>query len=362
MPLYLQVKQVLEDRIRYGHYPLGTRLPGERELAEELQLSPMTVGKAVMALADSGRVYRQRGKGTFVKDLRFVASSRAVNIGLVVNIPASLAMKDFYLGDLFQGIHRAIADTSNRTATYMVTSDLESRLVDTDMDGFIFIGVPDRFVPAIQRLSDAGKRVLTLGAKWENSKVPFVDSDNHAGAQMAVEHLIGLGHRQIAGVFAQQSVSNTIDRIAGFRATMQAHGLPVSPDALIVDDHVMSAERTACSLSSEGLTQLKTLLQGARRPTAIFCGGYYIALDVMQAIADLGLSIPQDVSVVGFDDPVSAAHLMPALTTIRQPLDLMASNVIAMLMEWLQSGIEPHKGELIPTTLIVRDSTAQLKD
>src|SRR5207302_6583580 len=103
------------------------------------------------------------------------------------------------------------------------------------------------------------------------------------------------------------------------------------------------------------VSQLLTL---SPRPTAFFCGGYHLALEAMKAIQEAGLRIPEDISLVGFDDPISARYLSPALTTVHQPLEEMGQLAACKLVQWLRTQEEPPHRNVLPATLQVRDSTA----
>ncbi|HLV80803.1 MAG TPA: substrate-binding domain-containing protein, partial [Chthonomonadaceae bacterium] len=92
-------------------------------------------------------------------------------------------------------------------------------------------------------------------------------------------------------------------------------------------------------------------------PTAFFCAGYYTALETIDVIRAEGLRIPEDISLVAFDDPVSARHLTPPLTTVSQPLDAMGCLAMEKLLQWLTRGETPPRQDILPTQLVVRGST-----
>ena len=123
------------------------------------------------------------------------------------------------------------------------------------------------------------------------------------------------------------------------------------------DDTFVLMEEEATSISQPGREKIRQILRSSARPTAFFCGGYYLALEVMRIAREEGLDIPEDLSVVGFDDPVSAALLSPPLTTVRQPLDEMGRVATEMLLEWLKNTAPPRHGVVLPAQLMVRQST-----
>lgn len=361
MPRYLQVKQLLADRIRYGRYMAGARIPGERELAKEFQVSQMTVNKAILALVDNGFLHREQGKGTFVRGDYRITGSSVMTVGVVVPISADHVIEDFYLGSLFRGMQRAVANAPVNLSILEAMRDIGERLAEAPLDGILFVGVSERDRDTVRDLYRAGKRVVALGARWDDMEAPFVDSDNHYGARCAVEHLIGLGHERIAGVFALLNSSNTRDRIEAFQDTKLRHDLSISAELLVTDEDVVPIAAAGRQLSRAARQQIRGLLTGPDRATAIFCGGYYLALDVIKTIKEAGLRVPEDVSVVGFDDPISASHLTPPLTTVRQPLDEMGRRAMAILVEWFQTGAVSMRGEVLATSLVERESTASYR-
>ncbi|MFC7102772.1 substrate-binding domain-containing protein [Nonomuraea rubra] len=165
---------------------------------------------------------------------------------------------------------------------------------------------------------------------------------NRDGAREATEHLIGLGHERVAIVTGRPGVPCAIERLAGYREAMAAAGLRIDP----------RWEVCGYFQRDGGLAATRELL-GAEPPTAIFTCSDAMAVGVYQALAEHGLRVPDDVSVVGFDDSWAAAHVTPALTTVRQPWPDLGSVALGALL----SGEAPQRVEL-PTTLVVRSSTA----
>jgi len=358
IPRYLQVMQLLEDRIRYGEYALGARIPGERELALEFQVSQMTVNKAILALVDSGCLYREQGRGTFVRSDFRPAGPTVAKVGVVVPISVDHVLDDFYMGSLFRGIQRAVANAPVSLSIMEAIGNVGERLLSAPMDAFLIIGMLERDLPAVKQLHAAGKRAVVLGSHWDQMGTPFVDSDNIHGTKAALDHLLSLGHTRIAGVFALANTSNTIERIATFHAFQKEHGLDAPPEFAVIDEE--NYPTSGHLLSNSARQQVHRLLRRENRPTAFFCGGYFLALETIEAIRSERLRVPDDVSVIGFDDPVSAAHLSPPLTTVRQPLDEMGRRAMTILMEWVQTHREPQRGEVLPTMLIPRASTARV--
>jgi LacI family transcriptional regulator len=200
----------------------------------------------------------------------------------------------------------------------------------------------------LQRLAAARIPLVVIDPPEEpGTAVRSVGTTNWQGGRQATRHLIDLGHQRI-GVIGQEAVWSGRARLAGYRAAMLEAGLGV-------DEHMVCRDDFS---AAGGRAQARRLLALPDSPTAIVAGNDGQAFGVLQALAELGLRAPDDVSVVGFDDVPVAAWATPALTTIRQPLAAMAAAAFRMLSGDLPAvAQEPHHLELA-TSLVIRDSTA----
>ncbi len=178
--------------------------------------------------------------------------------------------------------------------------------------------------------------------------VPFVGATNWAGGRAATKHLIELGHRRIAMIAGPAQVLCCCARLDGYRSAMQAAGLSIEPELVVSAD-----------LAREGgAAAAHTLLALPEPPTAIFASNDLQALGVYQAAREAGLRIPEDLSVVGFDDLPVVAWIDPPLTTVHQPLTEMAVTATELALALGRGEETPQTGLEIATTLTVRSSTA----
>ncbi|HZT41293.1 MAG TPA: GntR family transcriptional regulator [Chthonomonadaceae bacterium] len=349
LPRYLQVKQLLETRIRTGTYRPGARLPGERDLAHELGVSQMTVNKGILAMVDAGWLYREQGKGTFISDGFHPPLPETLHIGVVSRVDAGRMLEDYYLGSLFRGMRQAVSDAPVMLSI-LGAKGFYSQPDDASLDGYLLVDPLYGNVPDIHRLLDSGKRLVAVSAAWPEMQAPFVDSDNVGGTRAAVEHLLNLGHRRIAGVFTLSASSNARDRLYAYEAVLAARSLCLPSDFTIATESSFSSAETRSD-------QVRSLLRRSDRPTAFFCAGYYSALETLDVIREAGQRVPEDVSLVAFDDPLSARHITPPLTTVSQPLDAMGRLATEKLLKWLTYGEQPKRQDILPTELVVRGST-----
>lgn len=181
--------------------------------------------------------------------------------------------------------------------------------------------------------------------------VPFVGATNWSGGRAATRHLTELGHRRIAMISGPQDVLCCCARLDGYRSALGATGLSAAPGYVVHSDLTHEGGRAAA----------RTLLARPDRPTAIFAANDLQALGVYQAAREAGLRIPDDLSVVGFDDLPVVSWVDPPLTTMHQPLTEMAVAATELALT-LGRGEEASRARLeIATTLTVRASTAPPK-
>lgn len=190
--------------------------------------------------------------------------------------------------------------------------------------------------------------VLVDPAGVAPSGIPTIVAANRAGGRLASEHLLRLGHRRIGVITGPQGVGCSEDRLAGHTDALRARGIPQDPRLLHYGDF----------MPASGASAARRMLRMKNRPTAIFAGTDQTASGVYEAAAERGLRIPEDLSVVGFDDVVLSEWMRPALTTVRQPLMDMARTAIRTAAAIAYDGAEVPARIELPTSLTVRASTA----
>ncbi|MFY1636435.1 LacI family DNA-binding transcriptional regulator [Solwaraspora sp. WMMB335] len=178
--------------------------------------------------------------------------------------------------------------------------------------------------------------------------VPTVGSNNWNGGLIATRHLLQLGHRRIALISGPQDVLCSQARTAGFRSAHEELGIPIAADLVRHGDFYVDA----------GFAHGMALLDRPDRPTAIFAGSDMQAMGVLRAARQLGLDVPGDLSVIGYDNVPVAAWTVPTLTTVNQPLRDMASTAAQMLLD-LARDVDPPTSRIdLVTELVIRESTA----
>jgi LacI family xylobiose transport system transcriptional regulator len=199
------------------------------------------------------------------------------------------------------------------------------------------------------RLATSGIPLVALDPMGEPTRdTPSVGATNWNGGVQAARHLLDLGHRRVAVISGLPELLVARARLEACRTALGTAGAPLD-DRLVRSGHF---------LFHDGLRLAEDLLAQPTPPTAIICGNDLQALGVYEAARRAGLRIPQDLSVVGFDDIAVARWCAPPLTTIRQPFAEMGETAAQMLLSIVAGGTAPHSRVELGTSLVVRDSTA----
>jgi len=347
-PKHSQLRKILITKLQRGDWTEGDQLPPETQLAQDYGLARNTVRQALQALVLEGYLEKIHGKGTFIKD-RFPQKLRTWAI-LVNDIQY----------DLYSVLIRGFEDVAQETGIQVIIGNSDNlpekqsryiqQMIARQVDGLaivpiIYGGSKREDFEALKR---AGIPFVFCNRYLEGVKAPRVICDNEGGACLAVEHLIELGHTKIA-YLSESSYSVTQQRLLGYQQALQQHGIPLNPRYV-----KMAAFRT----EQASYEMMKELLRLSTPPTAIFAFNDRTAAQAYQAILENGLSIPQDISVVGFDDVRIADALEPGLTTMIYPkyeTGREAGKLLLFLSEGELSSLETEV--ILKATLKRRGST-----
>ncbi|HEY7419153.1 MAG TPA: LacI family DNA-binding transcriptional regulator, partial [Ktedonobacteraceae bacterium] len=262
-----------------------------------------------------------------------------------------------YTIEIVRGVEEALERTELRLALSVTNDSLQKeqqwlgKAISGSTDGAILVLAQGQS----KRLEELRRHKIpfvVVDHRGElGADVPSVGATNWLGGCAATEYLISLGHRRIAIISGQANMRASRDRIAGYRAALEDAGIPVDPQLI----------RPGTFNQDTGYKQTFALLELAEPPTAIFAGSDMQAMGVYSALRTRGLTIPDAMSVVGFDDVLPASVVTPTLTTVRQPLVEMGRVATTMLLRMI--GGEPLDSMRVEltTTLIERESCAPIR-
>jgi LacI family transcriptional regulator len=321
------------------------------DVAMAAGVSVATVSKVIngrdgIATATSARVLEVVQELGYESSLvaRSLRSRRTHVIGILV------AEFEPFSAEILKGAGSGLGDTDYELLAYTGTrqsgrADWErrylSRLSGTLIDGAIIV------TPTVVD-ADAGVPVVAIDPHAGSADLPSVESDNLAGGLLATRHLIELGHRRIGFMAGRPDLESSRLREAGFRQALSEAGIEVDPWLVRMSDYRRDAAHQPAI----------ELLSRPDRPTAVFAGNDLSAIGTMEAAQEMGLDVPGDVSVIGFDDIPEAARTTPALSTVRQPIQQMGSAAVRLLRALMDGRIPETTHVRLPTSLVIRGTTA----
>jgi LacI family transcriptional regulator, galactose operon repressor len=294
------------------------------------------------------RVRQAMDRMSYVIDrsARSLAGGRSHVIGLLVP-----DLGTGYIGEIMRGIDAEL-DLMHYDLMLYTTHRREAneaRYVSTITQGMadgLLIVLPRNPATFIQKLRQHNFPYVLIDHQGTDEQDRAVGATNWQGAYNATEYLIKLGHRRIGFITGSMDLGCARDRLTGYQAALKAHHLELDPELIHEGDFHQP----------DGYAGANKLMAHPARPTAIFASNDVMAMSVMDAVRERGLRVPEDVSVMGFDDIPQAGYVRPALTTVRQPLEQMGRVATQMLLDILQDPeAEPRRLEL-PTELVIRDS------
>jgi DNA-binding LacI/PurR family transcriptional regulator len=281
---------------------------------------------------------------------RALSMRRSGTIGLLIPQRLTTVFANPFLSELIQGLGE-LCDENDLTMLLVPPLDgsLEGAIRQASVDGFISLGLsPDD--GALETLDRLGIPTVLVDSD-ASTHHPSVNVDDAGGAQAAARHLLDLGHRNLAVIVLPPTRSHALTptaarRLAGYRAALQVAG---APEPRMV---------TAGATMAAGAFAFEALPKGRRRPTGVLAMSDMAAIGLMAAAIAAGLRVPDDMSVVGYDDLPMAAWTTPRLTTVRQPIVEKGRLAARLLIQQLQGKVVASPPPL-ETSLVVRSSTSQ---
>lgn len=309
-----------------------------RVINNKQDVKPQTREHVLRTMARLGYVANQQA--------RRLAGGQSRIIGLLIQ-----GMGSSYIGEIVRGIDEEL-DKADYDLMLYTTHRRKTR--EASYAASIARGLADGLILVVPRNPEAYLATLRtrrfpyvlIDHQGNGQDEPSVGATNRQGAYDATRYLIELGHRRIGFVTGAMELLCAMERLEGFRAALSDYGLPFDP-ALLREGDFLSARAAICA---------QELLSLSDRPTAIFASNDDSALSILEVARERGLHVPQDLSLVGFDDIPLAAHVYPPLTTVRQPMEHMGREATRMLIQAIQQPSKPIRRVEVPTEFIIRKS------
>ncbi|MBV8715395.1 MAG: GntR family transcriptional regulator [Chloroflexi bacterium] len=360
-PLHARVAARVRHDVRIGLYQPGQRLPAEVDLARKLGVSRGTIRQALAALLKEGLLETVPGRGTFVSNQS--SKPPAGLIGMV--LPSVVRARN---PELIAGAEQVVSQAGyslllgiSGDERALETAQLE-RLYAQGAAGAIVYLVDGSFqIPELRAMIEREFPVVLIDRHIPGLPVDVVMMDNLNGGFLATQHLIEVGYRRVGYIGTDNiSTSSIVERMAGYRWALTQYGL--DPDASLVCTELrrlLSWPPREPEKEEHNEQVLREFLLRADRPEAVFVCNDYVAFQVVLIAERLGLKIPDDLAVVGFDNVAYTDYFGVPLTTLEQPRHEIGVTAATLLLERI-AGRRTQQSEriVIPTKLVIRRSSS----
>lgn len=336
IPKYLQLKNELLTWLESGKLSPGKQFPSENEIAEQFGLSRQTVRQTFGELEKDGWLERIQGKGTFARDPRRFEGEQVKTIGIITTYISDYIFPHIVRGAEAElrsrGYRLLLSSTDNNkekerdSLQLMMSQPLSGLIIEPTKSaegnpnlGF-FLGLQEKAIP-----------YLMINEKYRELECTCLKVNDEAGGYKAVEHLLRNGHRSVAGFFKSDDLQG-VNRLKGFLSAHRDHGITVASNRVIT----YTTEQKSDIPYREAVKMLSASKE--ERPTAFVCYNDQLAVVLMEAAIRCGIRIPEDLSIVGFDDSSLAVALGTKLTTLTHPKTLMGEIAARQLIGMIEQG------------------------
>ena len=219
-------------------------------------------------------------------------------------------------------------------------------LMNKQVDGMIFVSTGERS-NSLKSLLEMNIPTVVMDRDFPELELDVVLADSFQGGFLATQHLISLGHKRIGCIAGPSSINSSSRRLTGYKQALQSVNLMIEPSLILNGDFHPES----------GLELGRAMLSRTDAPTAIFACNDLMAIGVLRAATELGLRVPKDLSLVGYDDIELASYTNPALTTIKQPKLEMGSTTLRFLLRRIKEKQSAPQHALLPVSMVIRGSS-----
>lgn len=220
------------------------------------------------------------------------------------------------------------------------------KIISKRFDGIIVLSQSDTDNAFIYYIQQTGIPLVVLNRRLDDPSIPNVSANDQQGVEQAIDEAISLGHKNLAYINGKSSFRSSAERKQGFVNSLSKHRLPVQPEFMVNGDYSMES----------GFEKMKQLLDLPTPPSLVFCANDDMAIGALKACFSKERKVPNDISIIGFDDIAFAQYSTPALTTIHKPIDKISEIGMQMLIALMNNGTLEKTQILVDTFLVKRES------
>ncbi len=282
---------------------------------------------------------------------RGLASGQTHILGLIIPLAVVSIFTDPFYPQLIQSISMRCSQREYSIMLWLAAPEFERRMIHQVLYNGLIDGVIGASMsltdPIIKSLAASNLPFVAIGRNPYDETTCYIDVDNYNGARDAISYLYKMGRRRIATIAGPSEVIVGYDRMRGYRDALAEHGLEYDPGLVEVGDFS----------DAGGYAAMQKLID--KKPDAVFATSDVMAVAAMRALVEAGFKVPEDVAIIGFDDISLAARSIPALTTIRQPIETMGARAVDMVIDLIENPTTATRSLILPTELVVRASCGE---
>jgi LacI family transcriptional regulator len=347
IPQYFQLQTWLQEQIQQGTFKTNDKIPTEEELVKITGLARATIRQAIQNLVNLGYVTRKKGVGTFVSEPDVEEKKKTI-IGMIIP-----DIRSGYAPELARGAED-IAAENRKSLILCNTDDFHSkaefhsnRLIENSANGVIFVptaSTDKNNRKIVEKFTSKNIPVVLADRTIPDLENDYVTTDNFNGAYQITKYLISKDHKKIAFIYSRLFSTERL-RFEGYKKALKDAGIPLDKSIIIAHDGPFNEKHF--------LKYAQKLLNQKDKFTAVFAGHDRIALVIYSAAQKLGLKIPDDFSVVGYDD----LHFTTvSLTTMHQPIYEMGQESMKLLLLRLEGDKKKYREIILESHLVERSS------
>ena len=353
-PKYLRLKEYLKDEMLMGRIKPGVQIPSEHSLGEMFSISRHTVRKAIAILINEGFLTSEHGRGTYCVD-RSQKRNASKNIGVITTY-----ISEYIFPKVIQGIDNVLSQNGysiilkNTNNDTLKEYDCLKDMLEKNIEGLIVeptkSALFSRNLELYKALEKSGiPYVFIHGFHQEMEDKPYVILDDAAGMYSAVRYLAELGHKKIAGIFKADDMQG-LSRHKGYARALTDSGLPYDPDTVVLY-HTEDK-------GIKPVNALREMIHSGYGLDAIACYNDDVAFRIYQFLDGMGLRVPEDISITGFDDSYLSENSAVKLTSVLHPKEKLGEMAAELLLNLLK-GKDQVRGfaqKVIVPELVIKDS------
>jgi LacI family transcriptional regulator len=330
------------------------------DIAKQAGVSVTTVSKALNGYPDVSLKTRENVQ-RITKELGYhpapksIGSRRSMTIGMFFQDGIHQCFRNPFFNEVISSFKDAVSEAGyelllfSNLRAHEWPQNFVTRAKHREVEGLFLLGVP-RTERGLESLARSELPVVSIDLDLSGIRASYLCSDNVGGAHNAVQYLVEHGHRRIAFIGDQYGTKPGDDRLLGYRQALQEYALEYRQEWVIKGDFT----------EMSGYRGMAKLLAAKERPTAVFCASDMMAIGAMRVLSELGLRVPEDISMIGFDDIELARYVTPGLTTIRQNTEQMGKMAATELLG-LMNTEKPPSVLSVETCLVERQSVRNMR-